>query len=161
MSKQIIAILQIVTAAAAGLGLTLAIAAANSKGTSGPYTVVDLRDDPPIGTRLTLPIEDFLSGRWLVVYLGDCSSCSLSAVDPSKLPITSFDGVILIHEAAAPAKSLPKLSSPKVKLISRDFVNGNALLNTLWPGRWYVFQDGALIRIQKEANDRSWNDRER
>lgn len=154
-------LIQTAVAVTVGLGATMVLASTIAPRVPKNYSALDLSGDPALGTKLKAAVTGFSNGRWMVVYLGDCSSCSASPVDPKMLPAKEFVGIVLVHEPNTPKKSLPTGLASNVSLIPRTQVQGFDAMNPLWPGRWYVFAEGALTRLQKSGEDRSWNDGER
>lgn len=118
-------------------------------------------DDPPIGTRITLPGKD-LNGRpisplvkTLLVFGGSCTGCSGNAASPIRVERSPFQQVVIVF-----------LSTPTDIRESVGTVKGRALIVADPEGkirsqirassapRFYVIENGLITDIWKQV--RSW-----
>lgn len=66
-----------------------------------------VQSSPALGTRVELPGRDSLgrpivrAARYVIVYLGECQSCSMAGFDPAKLQVGPSDRVVLVTSSLA------------------------------------------------------------
>lgn len=154
----------------AGLNIIMALAAAAGIGCA--VLVMNQRhDDAPVSTlKIMSPTLSALSdlhlsgkdvhdrkiplgGRVLLIYGGDCSSCSLRQIDYAKLPYSGFDAVVVVYGASKEDVLQQFPASGKAFILSDLTEAASSELAAQWPGRWYKFEQGILTSWQKEQTE--------
>lgn len=96
--------------------------------------------------RRTLPMHSKL----LLLGAGDCQSCSRDAIEFSKLPHDSYDGIVLVYQNSESAlkKDLPLAKLGKVFAVADVDGTIYRTLNVGWTGQWFEFEGGHLQSVQ-------------
>lgn len=78
----------------------------------------DLTFDPPLGSGEPDRFASVEPGNNLWIYGGECSECSLNALDPRMIPHQYYDSVIVFYSASE--KKFPDFPRPANVLLVRD-----------------------------------------
>lgn len=118
----------------------------STKPVSDPYA--ELRSfDPQIGNRLALPgsaVHRIEGQRWVLVYAGDCSSCSAHSLDLKSLAESAHRPILIV--AKSPRSDWPASWKTAGVEVIQDRDNSIAQhLNALWTPRVYLIGLGARI----------------
>lgn len=94
----------------------------------------------------------------MIVAGGSCTGCSANAVDTNRLPADDFASIYVLYSESKQSILASGLQSRRNVHYVED-IGGKAQrrLNALWAGRWYVFQEGLLVRLQTGKGDVSWS----
>lgn len=113
--------------------------------------------DPILGAPLALGPTDVTGrpfsprGRLLVIFGGACTSCSLRTVAPRSLPERSGVNYAVVYVSQIRDDVVAETRGrDDVWLFSRPMWEIESGLFPRWVGRWYVFQDGRLVRFASE-----------
>lgn len=107
--------------------------------------------DPPLGTRVEFPRvdifgEQFEKGAKLLVYAGNCSSCSLNSLKPEYINAPSTLQVVVVY--SAPESEIPKRlgkGNPQILVLADPTAKIEKLLNAAWSGRAYIVDSSGRL----------------
>lgn len=91
--------------------------------------------------------------RTLVIYAGDCSSCTTHSISLKKLKELGYPEVALAFRLEEPSLQRMRAEYAGMTILADPSRSLEKALNARWQARWYVVKGGKLAYAQKDPKD--------
>ena len=91
--------------------------------------------------------------RTLVIYVGDCSSCTTHSISLKKLRELGYPEVALAFRLEGPSIQKMRTEYAGMTILADPSGSLEKALNVRWQARWYVVKGGKLVYAQKDPKD--------
>jgi len=94
-------------------------------------------------------------GTTLVVYGGECISCSAKKLNPDHFDSALFEHTIVLFEGTVvpPTWTRKKLPTNVTVVLAGKPVQFDTLMPT-WPGQWWSYRNGRLVDFEKSPGEK-------